>query len=154
MNAMKIRRISNYASMMAMAALLPLGIASGRAASNPSHLDADGAVLEQAQPKRVDWEDERRHKLRRAYWLLESAESDYNGHKGKAMAEIKEAAKVMGLDLHGEKFGTGTENQKRSDLRLREAKQLLKDIIEKPRERQHDRLTKAIEEIDRALEVK
>jgi hypothetical protein len=149
---MKIRSISNYASLAALAALLPLAIASSRAASNPSHLDADGAALQQAQPRRVDWNDAKRHKLRRAYWLLEQADRDYKGHKGKAMEEIKKAGKIMGLDLHGE--GYGGEHQPWSDERLREARRALEDIVDKGHEHEHEHIWKAIKEIDKALEVR
>jgi spermidine/putrescine-binding protein len=146
-------QIYNYVSMAAMVALLPLSIASSRGASAPAqNLDANGAVLQRAQLSRVEWDDAKRSKVRRAYWLLEHADSDYGGHKGKAMAEIKEAAKIMGLDLRGE--GYGGENQKESDNRLREARRLLKEIVDQRHEREHERLWKAMQEIDKALAVK
>jgi hypothetical protein len=149
---MKISCLSKYAPVAALAALLPLGIASGRAASSPTTLDADGAALEQAHPQRVVWEEEKRHKLRHAYWLLEQADSDYHGHRAKAMAEIKKAGEIIGLDLHGE--GYGGEHQKWSDARLREARQLLIDIVDKSHQREHEHIWKAIKELDRALEVR
>lgn len=72
---MKTCRISYCASVAALAALLPLAISNSRAASAPSHLDADGAVLQQAQLSRVEWwNDAKRHKLRRAFWILENTE--------------------------------------------------------------------------------
>jgi hypothetical protein len=149
---MRIRRISNYASMAALAALLPLAIASSRAAFTPSNLDADGAVLQQAQPRPVAWDDAKRHKLRRAYWLLEQADHDYKGHRGKAMEQIRKAGKIMGIDLHGE--GYGGEHQAWSDERLREAKHALEDIVDTRHEREHEHIWKAIKEIDKALEVR
>jgi hypothetical protein len=152
MNAMKIRRISHYASMATLAALLPMAIASSRAASAPSNLDADGAMLQQAQPRPVSWDNAKRHKLRHAYWLLEQSDRDYKGHRAKAMEEIRKASKFMGLDLHGE--GYGGEHQKWSDERLREAKQLLVDIVDTHHEHEHEHIWKAIQQIDKALELR
>jgi len=149
---MKIRCISSYASVTALAALLPLSIATSHAASNPSQLNADGAVLQQGQLQRVDWDDAKRHKLRHAYWLLEQADRDYGGHKGKAMEEIKKAGKIMGMDLHGE--GYSGAHQKWSDERLREAKQLLIDIVDTHHEHEHEHIWKAIQEINKGLEVR
>jgi|ERR1700722_9077051 len=148
---MKIRRISNYASIAAVAAFLPLAISTTHAASNPSQLNASDAVLQQSQLNRVDWSDEKRRKLRRAYWLLEGADRDYKGHKGKAMEEIKKAAKFMDLDLHGE--GYGGVRQAWSNERLHEAKKALEDVVDTHHEREHEHIWKAIQEIDRALEV-
>jgi hypothetical protein len=149
---MKIRCLFKYASTAALAAFLPLGIASSRAASAPTILDANGAVLQQAQARPISWEEAKRHKLRHAYWLLEQADRDYGGHRKEAMKEIKKAGDIIGLDLHGE--GYGGEHQKWSDERLREAKQLLVDIVDKSHEREHEHIWKAIKEIDRALEAR
>jgi hypothetical protein len=154
MNAMKVCRIYNYISMAAMAALLQLAAMSSRAASAPSHtLDADAAVLQQAQLGRVDWDEGKRHKLRRAYWLLEHAERDYDGHRGKARKEIERAAEVMHLDLkHGEGY-TG-EPQQVSDERMREAKHLLEDIVDPGHAREHEHIWKAVQEINKSLALK
>jgi hypothetical protein len=149
---MKICWLSQYASIAALAALLPLGIASSHAASTPSTLDADGTVLQQAHPQPVAWEEARRHKLRHAYWLLEQGDRDYKGHRAKAMLEIKKAGEIIGMDLHGE--GYGGEHQKWSDERLREARQLLVDIVDKGHLHEHEHIWKAIKEIDKALEVR
>jgi len=137
--------------MAALAALLPLGLASSRAALAPSSLNADGAALQQAHPRPLSWEEAKRHKLRRAYWLLEQGDRDYKGHRAKAIEEIKKAGEIAGMDLHGE--GYGGEHQKWSDERLREAKHLLEDIVDKSHEHEHEHIWKAIKEIDRALEV-
>jgi hypothetical protein len=150
---MKIDRISQYVSMAALAALLPLALASSRAASAPSLLDADGAMLQQAQLRRVEWvwDDAKRHKLRHAYWLLEQADRDYGGHKDKAIEEIRKAGKLMGLDLRGEGFGG--ERQPWSDVRLVEAKHTLEDIVDPSHRREHEHIWKAIVQINRALGV-
>jgi hypothetical protein len=149
---MKISCLSKYAYMAALAALFPLGLASSRAVTAPSSLNADGSVLQQAQFRTIDWEEAKRHKLRHAYWLLEQADSDYHGHRAKAMAEIKKAGEIIGLDLHGE--GYGGEHQAWSDARLREARQLLIDIVDKSHEHEHEHIWKAIKELDKALEVR
>jgi hypothetical protein len=148
---MKIYCLSHCASMAALAALLPLGIAASRAAA-PSSLNADGAVLQQAHPQPVAWEEAKRHKLRHAYWLLEQSDRDYHGHRAKAIAEIKKAGDMMGLDLHGE--GYGGEHQKWSDARLREAKQLLVDVLDKSHAREPEHIWKAVKEIDKSLETR
>ena len=149
---MKMRRISNYASIAVVATFLPLVISASHAASNPSQLNADSTVLLQSQLKRVDWNDEKRRKLRRAYWLLEGADRDYKGHKGKAMEEIKKAAKLMDMDLHGE--GYGGVRQPWSNERLHEARKALEDIVDTHHEREHEHIWRAIQEIDKALEVR
>jgi hypothetical protein len=151
---MKRDCISHYASMAALAALLPLALANSRAAFAPSPLDADGAVLQQGQLRRVDWvwDDLKRHKLRHAYWLLEQADRDYGGHKGKAMEEIKRAAKFMDLDLHGE--GYGGEHQPWSDARLLEAKHTLEEVVDPGHRREHEHIWKAIQQINIALEIR
>jgi hypothetical protein len=152
MNTMKSRCLFHYASTAALAALLPFTLMSSRAASAPSSLDASISGLQQAQFQPVAWEEAKRHKLRHAYWLLDQADRDYKGHRGKAMEEIKKAAKIMGLDLHGE--GYSGEHQAWSDERLREARQLLVDIVDKSHEGEHEHIWKAIQEIDKALEVR
>jgi hypothetical protein len=146
---MKTYRISQYASMAALAALLPLGTPPSRAASNPSAQRVDSAVVQNAQLQRVDWDDAKRHKLRRAYWLMEFTKDDYGGHKGKAIEEMKKAGHDMGIDLHSEHFPD--ESQHASDERLREAKHLLEDIVDPGHHREHEHIWHAIQELDRAL---
>jgi hypothetical protein len=151
---MKLYRVNlrNYVSAAAGAALLSLGIASGRAASAPSTLDVNIAGLQTAQFRTVEWEEAKKHKLRHAYWLLEQSDRDYKGHRVKAMEEIKKAGGIIGLDLHGE--GYGGEHQVWSDERLREAKHLLEDVVEKSGGREHEHVRLAIRELNRALEIR
>ena len=68
------------------------------------------------------------------------------------MKEIKKAGEIIGLDLHGE--GYSGEHQKWSDDRLREARHLLQDVVEKSGGREHEHIRLAIKELDKALEVK
>jgi hypothetical protein len=149
---MKYRYSFNYALTAALAAVLPFTIISSRAASAPSTLDANSAVLQDAQPQRIAWEEAKKHKLRHAYWLLEQGDRDYHGHRLVAMKEIKKAGEIIGLDLHGE--GYSGEHQKWSDDRLREARHLLQDVVEKSGGREHEHIRLAIKELDKALEVK
>jgi hypothetical protein len=152
MKLCRLSNISNYASLTVLAAFLPLGMASSRAASAPSSLNADGAVLQQANPRPMAWEEAKRHKLRHAYWLLEQADHDYKGHRAKAMKQIKKAGDIIGMDLHGEGYG-GT-HQPWSDERLREARGLLEDVVEPTGVHEHEHIRAAIKELDRALEIK
>jgi hypothetical protein len=140
------------AAIAALAAFLPLGLASARAAWAPSSLDVDGPALQQAAPQRMAWEEAKKRKLRHAYWLLEQGDADYKGHRAKAMEEIKKAGEMIGMDLKGE--GYGGEKQKWSDEKLREARGLLKDIVDETGLREHEHIRLAIKEIDKALEVK
>jgi hypothetical protein len=147
---MKIQRLSDYVSMAALAALLPFTMMSSRAAQAPSILDANNAVLQQAQPQRVAWEEAKRHKLRTAYWLLEHADREYDGHRKEAMKEVKKAGDVIGMDLHGE--GYEGEPKWEADKRLREARKLLKEVrLETGGGEEHRHLRLAVHEIDVAL---
>jgi hypothetical protein len=152
MIAMRIFRKSYFGSIVALAVLSALGSASSRAASVPSSLDANRAVLQQAQPEPVEWLEVNRRKLRHAYWLLEQADRDYRGHRVKAMEAIRKAGGVIGLDLHGD--GYGGLRQPWSDVRLREARTLLEDIVDISVGREHEHIRTAIRELNRALEVR
>lgn len=149
---MKFYCLRNCIIAAAVSALLPLGAASSRAASSPIILDANNAVMQQGQFQQVEWIEAKRHKLRHAFWLLEQADRDYGGHRAKAMEEIKKAGEIIGLDLHGE--GYGGEHQKWSDERLREAKHLLEDVVEKSGGREHEHIRIAIRELNKALDVR
>jgi hypothetical protein len=149
---MKLCRLSNCIPVAVVAALLPLGIAISHAVPAPASLEANDAALQQAHPKPVDWENGKKHKLRHAYWLLDQSDRDYDGHRVKAMEEIRKAGDLIGMDLHGE--GYSGEKQKWSDKRLREARGLLKDIVDKTGEREHIHIRAAIHELDRALEIR
>ena len=147
---MKLKYLFNYASKAALAALLPFSILSSRAATAPSSLDANTAVLQQAQFQRVDWEESKRHKLRTAYWLIEHADRDYDGHRKVALKEVKKAGDIIGMDLHGE--GYGGEAKWESDKQLREARRLLKEVrLETGGGEEHKHLRIAVKEIDLAL---
>ncbi len=61
--------------------------------------------------------------LRQAYVTLAAADHDYKGHRVEAMKQIHAAARLLGLNLHGE--GKGHEKQGVSDEQLRAAQALL-----------------------------
>ena len=147
---MKNHYLSGYVSIAALAAVLPITKMSSRAATAPSSLDATSALLQQAQPQRVGWEEAKRHKLRTAYWLIEHADRDYDGHRKVALKEVKKAGDIIGMDLHGE--GYGGEAKWESDKQLREARRLLKEVrLETGGGAEHKHLRNAIHEIDVAL---
>lgn len=61
--------------------------------------------------------------LREAYGILEQADHDYKGHRHAAMHQIAEAARHLGVKLHGD--GKAREPQAVSDAQLRHAQSLL-----------------------------
>ncbi len=97
-----------------------------------------------------------RDELAHAYHLLKKADHDYDGHRVKAMEEVKAAASDLGIELGGEL--DDHEYQWHSDEQMKEARRLLRDAREKleahDRDRVADRVEKAIQEITAALEVK
>jgi hypothetical protein len=97
-----------------------------------------------------------REEIAHAYVLLAHADSDYAGHKGVAMKALNEAGKKLGLRMEGEAIEG--ERQWKSDKKLEEARRILKDAREKleaaDRDRVADRVDKAIQEIDTALQVR
>ncbi len=97
-----------------------------------------------------------REELTHAYRLLQRANSDYAGHKAKAMDDIAAADKLLGLTAIGEL--PERERQWKSDEQLREARRLLGDVREKMEARDRERiavdLDAAITQLDDALKVK
>lgn len=94
--------------------------------------------------------------LRRSYWILDSANKDYDGHRAKAMHQIKEAARMLGLDLNAGD-DRARERQVWSDDRLRTADDLLSHVLNaaevkgQPRISQH--VSEAMNQIGLALRV-
>jgi len=91
--------------------------------------------------------------LHRAYHILATGDHDYKGHRAKAMHAVEAAAKLLGLDLHGDY--KGHEVQVLSDDKLREAKGLIANVLlnaevkGQPHVTKH--LNKAIDEINAGL---
>ena len=97
-----------------------------------------------------------REELAHAYYLLKTANSDYNGHRHHALAQVEAAGKELGIVLKG---GVSEgERQWASDRQMAEARRLLADLQirmeQHDRERIADRLEKAIREIDAALRTR
>jgi hypothetical protein len=148
---MKLRFIANFTSVAALAAILPLGISSAHAVSATTVPVAGDTVVQPSQFQRVNWGEAKKRKLRRAYWLLEIADRDYEGHRVKAMEEVKKAGDIIGMDLHGD--GYGGEKKPLSDERLHEAKTLLVEVAEETGGKEFEHLHTAIRELNHALEA-
>jgi hypothetical protein len=147
-------KLIKYVSVAAFAAILPFGTSSARAISaTPIPVDSPANV--QQGLIRVDsyWNEDRKEKIRHAYWILEGADRDYHGHKAAAMEHLKKAGDIIGMKLH-EGRGYGGQRQPWSDERLREARGLLRQVVSETGGREHEHLRKAIEELTHALDVK
>jgi hypothetical protein len=147
----KLRSISNLVSLAAGLAFLPFGLAATPAPSSTPNSDLNVAPFQSAPLQRVAWEESKRKKLRRAYWILEQADHEYAGHRGKAMEEIRKAGKIIGMDLKGDGYGGAKPHW--SDELLREARHNLEDIVDDTGGPEHKHIRTAIKEIDHALEV-
>ena len=150
---MKFRSVANFVSVAASAAILPLGISSAHAVSPATVPVAGEAVVQSSQFQRVELNEDRKAKLRRAFWLLEHADGDYAGHRVKAMEHIRHAGEILGIDLRGKGYGEGIK-QAESDERLHEARELLKDVVRESGLKEQETLQKAIREINDALRTK
>ncbi len=95
--------------------------------------------------------------LRRSYWILDSANKDYDGHRVKAMHQIKQAAKLLGLDLNAGDDRT-RERQVWSDDRLRTADDLLGHVLNAADVKGQPKISKhvsdAISQINTALTIR
>jgi hypothetical protein len=90
--------------------------------------------------------------LRRAYVTLSLADHDYKGHRAEAMKQIEAAAKLLGVNLHGD--GRGHEKQGVSDEQLRTARGLLKEARAGLSGKPLKHLDKAINQISTALKIR
>ena len=92
--------------------------------------------------------------LREAYDILARADHDYKGHRAKAMHEIEEAGKHIGMDLKGE--GHGRERQGVSDAQLHHAQELLIQVSANMagQKKVHNRVEAAIQQLSIALSIK
>lgn len=97
-----------------------------------------------------------REEMAHAYYLLKEAKSDYSGHKAAAMKHIEGAAHDLGVEFKG--GASEPERQWKSDKQLEEARRLLMDARDKmeqhDRDRVADRLQKAINQLDKALNTR
>ena len=148
---MRLRYIAQSVSLAAGMAILPLSLAANQAPAPTAPSDLSIAPDQSPSFDRVGWDEAKRKKLRHAYWILEQADHDYAGHRGKAMEEIRRAGRIMGLDLKGD--GYGGQRPHWSDALLREARKNLQNIVEESGGEEHKHIRLAIKEIAHALEV-
>jgi len=116
-------------------------------------LSLPAAAAESKKSEAVKTEDTL---LREAYGILEKADHDYQGHRHAAMHEIEEAAKHLGLSLHGD--GKAHERQPTSDAQIREARNMLEKAHTALAGHKNKKVPKhieaAVKELDTALAVK
>jgi hypothetical protein len=148
---MKLGYLAKMMSFAAGIAVLPFSLAANQAPSPAAPSDLSLAPYQSPSFDRVGWDEAKRKKLRHAYWILEQADHDYAGHRARAMDEIRQAGKIMDLDLKGD--GYGGERPHWSDALLREARRDLHDIVDESAGGEHKHIRLAIKEIDLALEA-
>jgi len=94
--------------------------------------------------------------LRNAYNILSTGDHDYKGHRVRAMAAVKAAAALLGVELSGD--AKDKEQQALSDEKLKEAQGLLQQVLSaagvqaRPKVAKH--LNAAIQQITIALSIK
>jgi hypothetical protein len=142
----------NIISLSALVSVL--GGASLLAVTPPQTVGvkAPASVFAQIQP--VAFRDSAESgMMHRAYRILASGDHDYHGHRMEAMHQIHKAADLLGVDLTGD--DRDHEKQFLSDDRLREARDLLKNVLGAAEVKDQDRISHhielAIKEIDMAL---
>jgi hypothetical protein len=148
---MKLLSKANIVWAAALAAALPLGVTNARAISAQTAPITDDSIVQPSQFQRVEWTEERRVQLRRAFWLLEHSDADYAGHRAKAMEHVKKAGEIISMDLHGKGYGGEDVKQSKSDDRMREARRIIQEVARESGPDEKERLHKAVAEIDRAL---
>jgi hypothetical protein len=142
-------------STVVLASILGSGI--GLRASTPT-LVFNIQPVSQNQLETVAFSDSAEAEmLRRSYWILDSADKDYKGHRVAAMKEIKRAAALLGVDLNAGDDRT-RERQVWSDDRLRTADDLLSHVLNaagvKDQPRISARVSEAMNQISIALSIR
>ena len=93
--------------------------------------------------------------LHRAYHILATGDHDYHGHRARAMHQVEDAAKLLGLDLSGD--ARDHEKQVLSDDKLREARGLISNVLAsaavKDQKKVVNHLNAAVNQINIALSV-
>ena len=94
--------------------------------------------------------------LRRAYIILATGDHDYKGHRVRAMRQIEAAADLLGMNVKGDL--KDRQPQPLSDAKLREARNLLQNVLGSSEVKDQKRVTKhisaAVSQIDVALSVR
>ncbi len=137
------------ALVLALAGVSSVRANSGQGASQPVAPDSGFAPTHIVAGPNADL-------LKQAYVALSRADHDYKGHRAKAMGHVKEAGKLLGVELGGE--GAGHEKQWVSDDQMKEGRRLLEQVRTNLTGSEHKRVLKqvgnAIEEVDAALAIK
>jgi hypothetical protein len=149
---MKSKSIARFASVAALASMMPFGISRAHAVSSPTVAVASDDAVQPSQFQRVESNEEKKVRIQRAFYLLEHADSDYAGHRAKAMEHMKKAADILGIDLHGKAFPET--DQLKSDERVRRARDLLQVMADNSSGKEAEHLRQAIHELALALAVK
>jgi hypothetical protein len=93
--------------------------------------------------------------LHRAYRILAYGDHDYKGHRAAAMKQVKKAAELLGVDLSGD--DRNRQPQVLSDDDLRDARNLLTNVLGASEVKSQDRIVRhinaAIKQIDIALSI-
>jgi len=89
--------------------------------------------------------------LSQAYAALSGADHDYQGHRMRAMMQIKAAARELGVTLQGD--GQSREVQAASDQQLRTAQSLLQQALPSLRQRARMHIERAIQQLSIALSI-
>jgi hypothetical protein len=90
--------------------------------------------------------------LRRSYWILNWADKDYDGHRVRAMKEIKKAAALLGVDLNAGD-DRAHERQAWSDDRLRTADDLLSHVLNAAEVKDQPRISTHVSEAMNQLNI-
>ena len=90
--------------------------------------------------------------LVQAYASLEQADHDYKGHRVAAMRQIEAAAKLVGVNVHGD--GKGHETQGVSDAQLRTAQGLLQQARAGLAGKPLKHVNRALQQLSIALSIK
>jgi hypothetical protein len=89
--------------------------------------------------------------LRNAYRILATGDHDYKGHRAKAMHAVEEAGKPLGMDLAGDLKDRSP--QPLSDEKLREAKDLLTQVLESSEVKDQKHVVKHLNEAVHQLQT-
>ena len=89
--------------------------------------------------------------LQQAYFILETGDHDYKGHRVRAMHQIEAAAKLLGLGLSGD--AKDKQSQPLSDAKLREVQGMLQSVLGNAEVSKQKRVSKHIAEAINQLSI-
>lgn len=138
-------------SLIVLAALVALGLAAQATSTNTAAKPAKKGVVRGAYGL-AGINHSGDGLLIDAYHHLESADHDYKGHRIRAMRQIEAAARLMGVNLHGD--GHDHEKQGVSDEHLRNAESLLESAAGHLAGKPLHHVREALNQLTVALKVK